>query len=74
MECISTILGWNTKNDKSPLPGASNVEVVYDTSTSTAMIAVRCSSFIGEGLRLSDVSYGGTRWRQKIYVVRATGE
>jgi hypothetical protein len=37
------------------------------------MRAVRCGSFIGEGLGLSDVSYGGTQWRQNIYVVRTVG-
>jgi hypothetical protein len=56
-----------------PLPYASNVELVYDTSIGTAIRAVHCDSFVGEGLGLSDVSYGGTWWRQKIYVVRAVG-
>jgi hypothetical protein len=45
----------------------------YDTSTGTAMRAAHCGSFIGEGLGLSVVSYGGTCWRRKIYVVWATG-
>jgi hypothetical protein len=41
----------------------------YDIFTGTAMRAARCDSFVGEDLDLSDVSYGGTRWRQKIYMV-----
>jgi hypothetical protein len=45
----------------------------YDTSTGTATRVARCGYFVGEGLGLSDVSYGGTRWRQKIYVVQAIG-
>jgi hypothetical protein len=31
----------------------------YDTFISIAMRITRCGSFIGEGLGLSDVSYGG---------------
>jgi hypothetical protein len=42
----------------------------YDTFTGTATRAARCDSFIGEGLGVSDVSYGVTRWR---YVVQTTG-
>jgi hypothetical protein len=41
----------------------------YDIFTGTAMRAACCDSFVGEDLDLSDVSYGGTRWRQKIYMV-----
>jgi uncharacterized membrane protein len=41
-----------------------------DTSTGTASRAARCGSFVGEGLGRSDVSNGGTWWRQKIYVVQ----
>jgi hypothetical protein len=33
----------------------------YDTFTDTTTRAARCGSFIGEGLVISDVSYGGTR-------------
>jgi hypothetical protein len=33
----------------------------YDTFTGTAMRAAHCGSFVGEGLGLLDVSYGGTR-------------
>jgi hypothetical protein len=36
---------------------------LYDTSTGTAMRAAHSGSFIGEGLGLSDVSYGETRCR-----------
>jgi hypothetical protein len=35
----------------------------YDTSTDTASRAARYSSFVGEGLGLSGISYRGTRWR-----------
>jgi hypothetical protein len=33
----------------------------YDTSIDTATRAVRCSLFVGEGLGVSDVSYGRIR-------------
>jgi hypothetical protein len=36
----------------------------YDTSTSTATRAARCSLFVGEGLVLLGVSYRGTQWRR----------
>jgi hypothetical protein len=36
----------------------------YDTFTGTATRAARCGSFVREGLGVSDVSYGGTRWRR----------
>jgi hypothetical protein len=41
----------------------------YDTSTGTAMTTACCDSFVGEGLGLSYVSYWGTRWRRRIYVI-----
>jgi hypothetical protein len=43
----------------------------HDTSSGTASRASCCGSFVGEGSSRSNVSIGGTRWKQKIYVVRA---
>jgi hypothetical protein len=45
----------------------------YDTFIGTASRAARCGSFVEEVLGHSDVSNGGTWWRQKIYVVQAAG-
>jgi hypothetical protein len=82
-EAWATTVRWPASQETSEASGTvaqvatSNVSVqsllkwFYDTSTGTATRAARCGSFVGEGLGLSDVSYGGTRWRQRIYVVWA---
>jgi hypothetical protein len=36
----------------------------YDTSTDTVTRAVHCGLFVGEGLDVSDIRYGGIWWRQ----------
>jgi hypothetical protein len=52
MDQMSTIMVKPECKEKNPLPGASNVEVVYDTSTGTATRADHCGSLL-EQLRLS---------------------
>jgi hypothetical protein len=77
MECMSTMLVKleHQKRQKlhPPYLARQMLKWFYNTSTGTATRAARCDSLVGEGLGLSDVSYGGTRWRRKIYVVWAAG-
>jgi hypothetical protein len=53
---------WSSGNpnvkSKSPLPGAPNVKVVYDTSPGTATRAA-CGGSLMEGLRLSTLKQDG---------------
>jgi hypothetical protein len=58
------------ERQKPPFLARQMLKWFYDTSIGTVTRAVRCDSFIREGIGLSDVSYGGTRWRRKIYVVQ----
>jgi hypothetical protein len=72
MECMSTMLmKLELPERQGPLPGTPNVEVVYDTSSGTAIRAAPLWFFIGEGLSLY-----GSLWMNtvntKIYVVWAT--
>jgi hypothetical protein len=71
MECMSTMLVKleHQGRQKPPFPVRQMSKRFYDTFTDTATRAARGGSFIGEGLGLSDISYGGTRWRLRIYVV-----
>jgi hypothetical protein len=75
MKCMSTMLVKleHQERQKSPCLERQMSKWFYDTSTDTVMKVAPCGSFVGEGLGLSDVNYGGTRWRRKIYVIRAAG-
>jgi hypothetical protein len=74
MECMSTMLvKLEQQGRQKPLYLVRQMSKwFYDTSTGIATRAVHCGSFVGEGLGLSNVSYGRTRWRRRIYVVQAT--
>jgi hypothetical protein len=75
MECMSTMLVKleHQERQKSHCLERQMSNWFYDTSTGTATKVAHCGSFVGEGLGLSDVNYGGTQWRRKIYVIQATG-
>jgi hypothetical protein len=64
MDCMSTILVEleHQECQKPPYLTHQMLKWFYDTSTGTATRVARYGSFVGEGLGLSDVSYGGTRW------------